>query len=258
MFDLDRPVSDVSQGGAAAALSTILAFPSASDRHGYQPDRKRSAAAMLGMTPVAIGMVLAFLPWHGVVTARPVAPPLTVTLLPLPSPPRAEPKPVQHRQATSAPTEAMVAQPTQAQAPPLAPLVPVPPTIAAAPSMPAPPAVPVTSPAPAVAPTSPPARSAGKDSWEARVVARLESLKRFPPAARSRRDQGVVSVRFRINRAGMLLSSSLVSGSRSRLLDQEALATVARAQPYPPISAGRPDEVELVVPIEFFLGNRRP
>lgn len=244
-------------GAANVRVATAPSQSIASGRHGYQPDRKRTVAAMLGMTPVAVGMVLAFLPWRGVVTARPVTPPITVTLLPLPAPPRAEPMPVRHPQTTAAPARPIIARALQTSTPPLvpAPLVPAPPTIAAAPSMPAPP---VASPAPAAAPASPPARSAGKDSWEARVVARLESLKRFPPAARSRRDQGVASVRFRINRAGMLLSSSLVSGSGTRLLDQEALATVARAQPYPPIPASRPDEVELVVPIEFFLGNRRP
>jgi protein TonB len=117
--------------------------------------------------------------------------------------------------------------------------------------------MPVANSAPDVAPPSPPTQSAGKDSWEARVVACLESLKRFPPAARSRRDQGVATVRFRVNRHGTLLSLSLEASSGNRLLDQEALATVARAEPYPPIPAGRPDEIEVVVPIEFFLGSRR-
>lgn len=232
----------------------------ASGRHGYQPDRKRTVAAMLGMAPVAVGMVLAFLPWHGVVTARPVAPPMTVTLLPLPASPRAEPRPVRHPQATAARARPMVARAPQTQTPPVAPapapLVPAPPAIAAAPSVPAPPAPLVASPAPAAAPASPPARAPGKDSWEARVVARLERFKRFPPAARSRRDQGVATVRFRVDRQGALLSASLVGTSGSRLLDQEALATVARAQPYPPIPADRADAVELVVPIEFLLGRR--
>ncbi|WP_084253364.1 energy transducer TonB family protein [Sphingomonas pituitosa] len=258
MVAFERPNPGVSQAGVVAPSPLQIV----SARHGYQPHRQRAAAAMLGMTPVAVGVVLAFLPWHGMVTARPVAPPLTVTLLPLPSPSRAEPKPVRHQQATSAPAKPVVAQPMQRQArqlapsPAPAPVVPVIPTIAVGTPTPVPPAAPVANPAPEAAPTSPPAQSAGKDSWEARVVARLESLKRFPPAARSRRDQGVATVRFRVNRQGALLASSLVGTSGSRLLDQGALATVARAQPYPPIPVGRGDEIELVVPIEFLLGRR--
>lgn len=122
------------------------------------------------------------------------------------------------------------------------------------------------SPAP-VSPTTPPAAEAAvaerapasgtpgnaRDSWEGRVLARLERFTRFPAAALSRRDQGVTTIRFRLDRQGRVLSSSIARISGSTILDQEALATLARAQPLPPIPADRPDEVELVVPIEFFL-----
>lgn len=92
-----------------------------------------------------------------------------------------------------------------------------------------------------------------RDSWEGRVLARLERVKRFPPAARSRREQGSTILRFRVNRQGRVLSSSIARSSGSAVLDREALATLARAQPLSPIPADRPDQIELVVPVEFLL-----
>jgi len=265
MFAIDRNELVMSQGaasGSAEPTPAILPLPSASERYGYQPDRKRFASALLVTALIHVAMLSAFLAWHVEVRVQPPAPPLTVTLLPLSPPARAEPEPVRRQKATPISREPPVVQPMRTPSLPsaLPALVPAPPPLPAeastTPTLPVP-VMPVANSAPDVAPPSPPTQSAGKDSWEARVVACLESLKRFPPAARSRRDQGVATVRFRVNRHGTLLSLSLEASSGNRLLDQEALATVARAEPYPPIPAGRPDEIEVVVPIEFFLGSRR-
>jgi protein TonB len=54
-------------------------------------------------------------------------------------------------------------------------------------------------------------------------------------------------------RQGHVLSSSIARSSGSRILDSEAQATLARAEPLPAIPAGRPDEIEILVPIEFFM-----
>lgn len=240
----------------------ILPLPSVSERSGYQPDRKRFASAFLVTTLIHVGMLAGFLTWHETTKVRAPAPPLIVTLEPLERPAAtrrepAKPRKTKPRMITHQIMRPAVAPPPLASAPPA--LLPVTPTLPAAttpPQMPALAATPVARSAPGLALASPPARSAGKDSWEARVVARLESLKRYPAAARSRRDQGVATVRFRVNRQGTLLSSSLEISSGSRLLDHEALATVERGQPYPPIPAGRPDEIEVVVPVEFYLSRR--
>lgn len=267
MFALDRHAPGISHGavpGAAEPTPMILAVPAASKRYGYQPDRKRFYVAFLATTLIHGAMLFTFLTWHVAVRRQPPTPTptLTVALLPLSPPERAEPKPVQPQMAKPVSLKPPVARPMQTPLFPSAPaaLASVMPTLPAeelAAPMPSPPVEAVTESAPDTAPSSPPTQPAGKDSWEARVAARLESLKRFPPAARSRRDQGVATVRFRVNRQGILLSSSLEGSSGSPLLDQEALATVTRAQPYPAIPAGRPDEIEVVVPIEFFLGSHR-
>ncbi|KQM22177.1 TonB family protein [Novosphingobium sp. Leaf2] len=252
-------IGDATPSGPAESAPTILPGPNASERYGYRPDRKRFASAFIVTTLTHVALLFALLTWHVAVRRQPQMPPLTVTLLPLSPPAQVEPKPVQRQKAKLVAGKPPVARPMQTPLPPSPPaeISPVAPTLPAGPPIVSPATLPVAASSPDTAPSSPPVRSAGKDSWEARVVARLESLKRFPPAARSRRDQGVATVRFRVNRQGGLLSSSLEGSSGSRLLDLEALATVARAQPYPPIPAGRPDEIEVVVPIEFFLGTRR-
>lgn len=115
----------------------------------------------------------------------------------------------------------------------------------------APPAEPST---PAPPPAAPPAAPRdGPDSWEARVMARLERVKRYPSAARVGRVQGVAYVRFRVNRQGRVLFASLQRSSGSDLLDKAALETVRRAEPLPEIPKDRPAEIEVAVPVEFFL-----
>jgi protein TonB len=85
------------------------------------------------------------------------------------------------------------------------------------------------------------------------VLARLEKFRRYPGAARSGRQQGVVYIRFRINRDGHVLSSALVRSSGYPALDKAALETLRHADPLPKIPADRPDEIELSVPVEFFI-----
>lgn len=96
--------------------------------------------------------------------------------------------------------------------------------------------------------------ASGQSNWAGLVLGRLEQFKRYPAAARTRREEGVCYVRFTINRQGHVLASSLDRTSGSALLDREAAALVRRADPLPP----PPDEIDgqtitLTVPVEFFL-----
>lgn len=97
------------------------------------------------------------------------------------------------------------------------------------------------------------ALSGGKATWEGEVLARLGQFRRYPVASRLRHEEGVVYIRFRLDRSGHVLSSQLEHSSGFTALDKEAIATVARAQPLPAIPANMPDTVELSLPIEFFL-----
>lgn len=199
---------------------------------------------------------------NAVLTGQGVAPPksrprLTVLMLPAdaPSPPKDLAPPPPRRQ---------VARPARPATPPIAPAAVAPPIVQiAAPSQAV--AVPTVTPAPAQpvprlasSPTPPenaPAQRHGPDKWESRILARLERFRRYPVEAQRARMQGTATIRFRLDRAGRVLSMSLEESSGSPMLDAAALDTVRRADPLPRIPADRPDEVELSVPVEFTIGR---
>jgi periplasmic protein TonB len=85
-------------------------------------------------------------------------------------------------------------------------------------------------------------------SWEKRLMNHLNRFK----GANSRRVQGEVLVRFRLDRSGRVMSSDIEKSSGSRVLDEEALAILKRASPFP----APPDEIadpflESFLPIRF-------
>jgi protein TonB len=230
----------------------LLVLPLPSGGYGQRSRVGDHAFAFAVTLALHVAALVAFLNYRSAaVVVVPPPPPLVVTLLPL-APPAAQkrttqvkPKPAPHKPALPA------ARPIQQ--PPPRPFLHPPVEMSEDPlpapvSPPAPPAPAVTAPAPARDPPG-----TGRDSWEGRVLARLERFKRYPSAARSRRRQGVTTIRFRLDRRGQVLSSSIENGSGNPDLDREALAMLARAQPLPPIPPDRPDEIELVVPVEFFL-----
>ena len=91
-------------------------------------------------------------------------------------------------------------------------------------------------------------------SWRDLVAAQLQRAKRYPSGPQSRREQGVVMITFTLSRSGGVLSRSIVRSSGNAELDQEALAMVTRAQPFPPFPAGMTQaQVRLPVPINFSL-----
>lgn len=102
-------------------------------------------------------------------------------------------------------------------------------------------------------PTASPA-SAEKPAWEGQVLAALNRAKRYPREASFRRQQGVPWIRFVLDREGRVRAVQLERSSGIETLDREALALPARAQPFPkPPGTVIGDQIELVVPVEFFL-----
>lgn len=69
--------------------------------------------------------------------------------------------------------------------------------------------------------------------WQSRLMVHLERRKKYPSGAKSRREEGVVYVRFRIDDAGKVLSASLARSSGWPELDNEVLSLVQRASPVP-------------------------
>jgi len=85
-----------------------------------------------------------------------------------------------------------------------------------------------------------------------RVRFAIEAEKQYPAAARKRRLEGQVLVRFTIGADGSLSGLALVEGSRYDTLDQAALAAVRAAAPFPsPPTELFDGALELTVPMMF-------
>lgn len=92
------------------------------------------------------------------------------------------------------------------------------------------------------------ATAARQASWRGSLMAHLNRYKRFPSGA----TPGTVQVAFRIDRAGRVLSASLVRGSGDAELDREAIAMINRASPVPAPPEGMGGSVlALAVPVRF-------
>lgn len=172
-----------------------------------------------------------------------VPPVVSDVVIPVPKPPPPPPpKKVEAKKAPVPPPTPPPPQPVQQQ------VQPVP---QALPSPPAPPAP--TPPAPAGAPPMP-ANPAARENYFGKLLAHLSKHKRYPRAALSMRHQGVVMLRFTLDRAGAVTGIRIERSSGFESLDNEVLQLMERAQPLP----GMPEEIpgerlEVVVPIQFFL-----
>jgi len=234
-----------------------IAPPPLLERHGYAPAPENRIVGLVGtclvFSTVLTGIFLTF--EHHFVPPPPSAP-LVVSLLPLASPPETPPKPkeaprpVEKREKRPAPPKP---DPIERTIVPLATIPVPPPAPLAKPVDPAPPRPETAAPKTAPAPPAPQVSSKAPDTWEGRVLARLEKFRRYPGGARTARQQGVVYLHFRMNRDGHVLSLSLAKSSGFPALDRAALETLRRADPLPKIPPDRPDEIDLVVPVEYYL-----
>lgn len=241
-------------------IAAVPAVATSYSRYSDQPTNWRTRAVGLGGT-ATVGLVTALcllVTWHVV---EPMTAPPSLTVVNLDS-----------LEAPPEPAREVPEGPEQVQQEELKPKVqepdPVPeivvPRISAI-TQPTPPPVEQTAIADPVPETTapksipaPPARQASSNadlSWEALIMARLEKHRRYPAAARSRGEQGVAFVTFRMNREGHVLSSRISRSSGSARLDQAALETLKRADPLPPIPNDKPSELELTVQVEFFVGR---
>ncbi|WP_028770634.1 energy transducer TonB [Silanimonas lenta] len=236
--------------------------------------------------------VLAWLLQESPPAPRPVLPaPMTVELLPFeagtdtdavvrPAPaPAAEPPPPVRTRAAAPP-----AQPLSPPLPPAAPSEALPPTPVALPQaevapLPEPPASGADAAdateteallaAAATGVTEAEALSAGaaarqrpagarlsrrERDYFAHLSAHLNRRKEYPVEARQARQQGVVVVRFGIDRDGNVLFAEIKQGSGHALLDEATLALLKRVSPLPriPRSLDR-DRLTLSLPIDYSL-----
>lgn len=91
-------------------------------------------------------------------------------------------------------------------------------------------------------------------AYAARVRSWLYAHKIYPRLAKMRREEGIVNVRFVLDRAGLLLDGRIVGSSGCASLDQEAIAMLQRSSPYPKAPreiAG--ERIEFTAPVAFIL-----
>jgi len=120
---------------------------------------------------------------------------------------------------------------------------------------PPPPAAPAVT-APPAAAAAPPAGNPGatKASWQAQLVAWLERYKRYPRLAQEQHQEGVVYLRFTMDRTGHVLSAQIEKGSGFALLDEEVTALIQRAQPLPAPPPEVPGtQLVLTLPVQFSM-----
>ncbi|MCB1745284.1 MAG: energy transducer TonB, partial [Gammaproteobacteria bacterium] len=109
--------------------------------------------------------------------------------------------------------------------------------------------------APKPPPAPPPSRAHG-ERYLSEIARLLDRSKRYPLQARRRHHEGVVAMRFVIDRDGKLLEHSIQRSSGSGLLDDAARELIASVAPYPPPPRGIGSmPIELVVPIQYRLSR---
>lgn len=82
-------------------------------------------------------------------------------------------------------------------------------------------------------PSSEAIRAAASSTYRARIARHLAKFKRFPAHAGRGHRAGQVTVSFSIDQNGQLISTSLIRSSGIGAFDDEALAMIRRAAPFP-------------------------
>ena len=96
-------------------------------------------------------------------------------------------------------------------------------------------------------------RAAISESYRAAVARHLAKFKRFPSHLPKNVSGGQVLVRFSLNREGRVTETAIERPSGVLILDQEALAMVRRAEPFPLATYATGQEMTFTVPVSYQL-----
>lgn len=84
------------------------------------------------------------------------------------------------------------------------------------------------------------------------VRRKIELAKRYPLLAKLSQAEGIAEVEFFVSKAGEVIKLKLVKSTKNRILDDEAILTVKRAAPFPPIPKSfNKSKLKIVVPIVY-------
>jgi protein TonB len=109
------------------------------------------------------------------------------------------------------------------------------------------------APAPVSRPAAPPQAAIVTPGYRALLRDWLEAHKYYPDIARERGEEGLVLLRFRIDRSGRVLDCAVAGSSGHADLD-DAAAEMMRGAVLPPFPPSMPEQsIEITVPIRFGL-----
>jgi periplasmic protein TonB len=94
--------------------------------------------------------------------------------------------------------------------------------------------------------------------FQAQLLAHVERYRRYPDEARHDRLHGVVHLLFTMTRDGNLRGVWVQTSSGYPILDKEAVDTIRRALPLPPIPPQLPDILSILLPVEFSAPDEAP
>jgi protein TonB len=98
------------------------------------------------------------------------------------------------------------------------------------------------------------ASAAAVASYNQLVLAHLRRFKQYPPEAKAAGIQGVGRVNFTLSRSGQVMASKLVGSTGHAALDAESMATLRRAQPFPPFPPDmKQASMSFTMPVSFGL-----
>jgi protein TonB len=108
--------------------------------------------------------------------------------------------------------------------------------------------------APVASAASSGASAAAIASYNQLVLAHLRRFKQYPPEAKAAGKQGVGRVNFTLSRTGQVMASKLIGSTGHAALDAESLATLRRAQPFPPFPPDmKQGSMSFTMPVSFGL-----
>lgn len=87
--------------------------------------------------------------------------------------------------------------------------------------------------------------------YQSALFAHVMRYRYYPEAAMPGRLQGMVRVQFALARDGRITTAWIETSSGHLLLDNAALDALRRAEPLPPIPPELPDEMEVLLPLDY-------
>lgn len=95
------------------------------------------------------------------------------------------------------------------------------------------------------------ANSAVGSDYRARLLAHIQPFRRYPDQAEALDAKGVTQLVFMVDQDGKIMGVWVKSSSGFETLDNEAMATVLRAQPMPHVPPGLPSPLTVQLPVSF-------